>query len=92
MEGLWNYKNYDLSGVYMYGVLAGGVLGVGLLVCGVVSAVSMGGWCTGPPGRPCGRHKMADYLLSAVDVKWLGMEMSECPIELDCLVDVITWP
>ena len=34
---------YDLSGVYMYGVLAGGVLGVGLLVCGVVSAVSMGG-------------------------------------------------
>ena len=26
----------------MYGVLAGGVLWVGLLVCGVVSAVSMG--------------------------------------------------
>ena len=43
MKGLWNYKIYDLSGVYMYGVLAGGVLGVGLLVCGVVSAVSMGG-------------------------------------------------
>jgi hypothetical protein len=43
MEGLWNYKNYDLSGVYMYGVLAGGFLGVGLLVCGVVSAASMGG-------------------------------------------------
>ena len=43
MEGLWNYINYDSSGVYIYGVLAGGVLGVGLLVCGVVSAVSMGG-------------------------------------------------
>ena len=43
MEGLWNYINYDSSGVYMYGILAGGVLGVGLLVCGVVSAVSMGG-------------------------------------------------
>ena len=58
------------SGVYMYGVLAGSVLGVGLLVCGVVSAVSMeGGWCTGLPGHPCGRHKMADYLLSAADVK-----------------------
>ena len=27
----------------MYVVLAGGVIGVGLLVCGVVSAVSMGG-------------------------------------------------
>ena len=77
MEGLWNYINYDLSGVYMYGVLAGGVFGVGLLVCGVVPDVSMGGWCTGLPGRPCGRHKMADYLLSAVDVKWLGMEMSQ---------------
>ena len=38
MEGLWNYINYDSSGIYMYGVLAGGVLGVGLLVCGVVSA------------------------------------------------------
>ena len=43
MEGLWNYINYDSSGVYMYGVLAGGVLGVGLLVCGDVSAVSMWG-------------------------------------------------
>ena len=32
MEGLWNYINYDSSGVYMYGVLAGGVLGVCLLV------------------------------------------------------------
>ena len=60
MGGLWNYINYDSSGVYMYGVLAGSVLGVGLLVCGVVSAVSVGGgwwWCTGLPGRPCGRHK-----------------------------------
>ena len=73
MGGLWNYINYDSSGVYMYGVLAGSVLGVGLLlVFGVVSAVSMGrgGWCTGLPGRPCGRHKMADYLLSAADVKF----------------------
>ena len=26
------FQIYDLSGVYMYGVLAGGVLGVGLLV------------------------------------------------------------
>ena len=43
--------------------------------CGVVSAVSMGGRCTGLPGRPCGRHKMAEYLLSAADVKWLRMEM-----------------
>ena len=43
MEGLWNYINYDSSGVYLYGVLAGGVLGVGLLVCDVLSAVSMGG-------------------------------------------------
>ena len=76
MEGLWNYINYDSSGVYMYGVLAGGVLGVGLLVCGFVSAVSMGG-CTGLPGRPSGRHKVADYLLSVADVKWLGMEMSQ---------------
>ena len=50
---------HDISGVYTYGVLAGGVLGVGLLVCGVVSAVSMGGWegwCTGLPVRPCGRN------------------------------------
>ena len=77
MEGLWNYINYDSSGVYTYGVLAGGVLGVGLLVCGVVSAVSVGRGCTGLPGRPCGRRKMADYLLSAADVKWLGMEMSQ---------------
>ena len=76
MEGLWNYINYDSSGI-----LAGGVLGVGLLVCGVVSAVSMGGGCTGLPGRPCGHHKMADYLLSAADVKWLGMEVSQCPNE-----------
>ena len=31
----------------MYVVLAGGVIGVGLLVCGVVSAVSIrGGWCS----------------------------------------------
>ena len=52
-EGLWNYINYDSSGVYMYGVLAGGVLGVGLLVCGVVSAVSVGRVCTGLPGLPC---------------------------------------
>ena len=33
---------HNLSGVYMYGVLAEGVLGVGLLVCEVVSAVSKG--------------------------------------------------
>ena len=51
-----------------------------------------GGWCTGLPGRPFGRHKMADYLLSAADVKWLVMEMSQCLNELDCQVDVIMWP
>ena len=68
----------------MYGVLAEGVLGVVLLVCGVVSAVSMGG-CIGLPGRPCGRHKIADCLLSTADVKWLGMEISQCPNELECL-------
>jgi hypothetical protein len=75
----------------MYGVLAGGGLGIGLLVCGVVSAVSMGGGgCTGLPGRTCGRHKMADYLLSAADVKWLGVE---CPnVELKCQVDVCGHP
>jgi hypothetical protein len=75
----------------MYGVLAGGVLRVGLLVCGVVSAVSKArGRCTGLPARPCGRHKMADYLLSAADVKWLGME---CPnIKLECQVDVCSHP
>ena len=79
---------YDSSGFYMYGVLAGSILGVSLLVCGVVSDV-MGGF-TGLPGRPCGRHKMADYLLSAADVKWLGME---CPsVELECQVDVCSHP
>ena len=34
---------HDSSDIYMYVVLAGGVVGLGLLVCGVVSAVSMGG-------------------------------------------------
>jgi Ca2+/H+ antiporter len=29
---------YDSSSVYMYGVLAGSILGVSLLVCGVVMA------------------------------------------------------
>jgi hypothetical protein len=43
MEGLWNYINYDSSGVYMYGVLAGSILGVSLLVCGVVSDLVMAG-------------------------------------------------
>ena len=43
MVGLWNYINYVSSGLYMYGVLVGDVLGVGLLVFDVVSAVSMGG-------------------------------------------------
>ena len=43
MEGMWKLHKYDLSGVYMYGVLAGSILGVSLLVCGVVSAVSTGG-------------------------------------------------
>ena len=75
---------YDSSGVYMNDVLAGGILGVSLLVCGVVSDV-MGGF-TGLPGRPCGRHKMAVSLLSAADVKWLGMEMPQCLDELECQV------
>ena len=79
----------------MYVVLAGGVTGVGLLVCGVVSAVSMGGWGgagvhTGLLGRQCGRHKMAAYLLPAADVMWLGME---CPsVEVVCQVDVCRHP
>ena len=34
---------YDSSGVYMNDVLAGGILGVSLLVCGVVSDVMAGG-------------------------------------------------
>jgi hypothetical protein len=34
---------YDSSGVYMNDVLAGGILGVSLLVCGVVSDVVMAG-------------------------------------------------
>ena len=34
---------HDSFGVYMYSVLAGGALGVGLLVCCIVSAVSIGG-------------------------------------------------
>ena len=60
---------YDSSGVYMYGVLAGSILGVSLLVCGVVSDVVMAvGGFTGLPGRQCGRHKMAAYLLPAADV------------------------
>jgi hypothetical protein len=43
MEGMWKLHKYDLSGVYMYGVLAGSILGVSLLVCGVVSDVVMAG-------------------------------------------------
>ena len=43
-------------------------------MCGVVSAVISGrggaGVHTGLPGRLCGRHKMAAYLLSAADVMW----------------------
>jgi hypothetical protein len=78
----------------MYVVLAGGVIGVGLLVCGVVSAVSIrgagAGVHTGLSGRQCGRHKMAAYLLPAADVMWLGME---CPsVELECQVDVCSHP
>ena len=38
-----NTQIHDSSDVYMYVVLAGGVIGVGLLVCGVVSAVSIRG-------------------------------------------------
>ena len=64
---------HDLSGVYMYGVLAGGVLGVGLLVCGVVSAVSMGGWCTGLLGHACGRELVHIIVLQKIqDNKLFG--------------------
>jgi hypothetical protein len=79
----------------MYVVVAGSVIGVGQLVCGVVSAVSIGGGVvagvhTGLPGRQCGRHKMAAYLLQAADVMWLGME---CPsVELERQVDVCSHP
>jgi len=77
----------------MYVVLAGGVIGVGLLVCGVVSAVNIGGASgvhTGLPGSQCGRRKMAAYLLPAVDFMWLGME---CPsVELERQVDVCSHP
>jgi len=45
---------------------------------------------TGLPGRQCGRHKMAAYLLQAADVMWLGME---CPsVELERQVDVCSHP
>ena len=80
MEGLKNYTNsWFICDVYMYVVLAGGVIGVGLLVWGVVSAVSIrgagAGVHTGLPGRQCGRHKMAVYLLPAEDVMWIRARM-----------------
>jgi len=75
----------------MYVVLAGGVIGVGLLVCGIVSAVSMGGAGvhTGLPGRQFGHHKMAAYLLPAADMM-LGMECRS--VELECHVDICSHP
>ena len=58
-------------------------------VCGVVSALSIrklggggAGVHAGLPGRQCGRHKMAAYLLPVADVKWLGMEYPNFELEM----------
>ena len=77
MEGLWSYITpCFICDVYIYVVLAVGVIGVGGEDgwCGVVSTVSRGGEeadvHNGLPGRLCGRHKTAAYLLPAADVMW----------------------
>ena len=69
-------QNHNSTDVYMYVVLAGDVIRVGLLVCGDVSAVSMeGGWCTHRSSWASvwtTTHVMRwpNYLLPAADVKW----------------------